>query len=313
VKPVALEIPDRRKAGHGALPTPVPVAPPALAKPPLLADLWTSFRDIARHHELLVELTRRDLRIRYTQAVMGVLWAVLTPLVVALSGWMIRFGMSYLAGATLRPAELGGIAVKAVAWSFFTGALSFGTLSLTANLPLVTKVYFPRAILPLSAVSTQVVDTAIGAAALMLVLPFFGVTLHAGLLWVPVLLLLLLLFTSGLTLVGAAGNVFYRDVKHVVQLVTSFGIFFTPVFFDAGAFGPRGTRLLLLNPLGPIVEGLRLAIVDQHPLLEPIVSPAGVVTWSAGYLAYAAVWSVVVALGGALLFRRAEFTFAEYV
>ncbi|MBK8006612.1 MAG: ABC transporter permease [Gemmatimonadetes bacterium] len=305
--PTALDVPESRSPTTGA-----PMAPRP-ARPPALQDLWASMRDLAGHHELLVELTKRDLRIRYTQAAMGVLWAVLTPLVVALSGWMIRFGMSYLAGAPIRAPELAGIAIKAVAWSFFTGAISFGTLSLTANLPLVTKVYFPRAILPLSAVTTQMVDTAIGAAALLVVLPLAHIGVHRTLLWVPLLLALLVLFTSGLTLIAAAGNVFYRDAKHVIQLVTSFGIFFTPVFFDAGAFGPRGTRFLLLNPLGPVFEGLRLAIVDGHPLLVPIVNAEGTVLWSAAYLGYAALWAVGLAFFGALLFRRVEFSFAEYV
>jgi ABC-type polysaccharide/polyol phosphate export permease len=258
-------------------------------------------------------LTRRDLRIRYTQAAMGVIWAVLTPLVVALSGWIIRLVLSYMSGWPLVPATLAGIAVKAVAWSFFVGALGFGTGSITANLALVMKVYFPRQVLPLSAVLTQIVDSSIGAAALVVILPLFGVRPTGALLWVPLLILLLVGLTTGMTLLASCANVFFRDAKHLVQLVVSFGIFFTPVIFDADAFGPRGARLLMVNPLGPVLEGLRLAIVQGHDLATPLLTPAGAQLWSPWFLAWSAGWAVLGTAGASLVFHRAEAAFAEYV
>jgi ABC-type polysaccharide/polyol phosphate export permease len=270
-------------------------------------------RNILQYRELLGELTRRDLRIRYTQAVMGVIWAVLTPLVVALSGWIIRIGISYMAGYPLVRTELAAIAVKAVAWSFFVGALGFGTASVTANFALVTKVYFPRQVLPLSAVVTQIVDSSVGAAALGLLLPFLGVKLSSALLWVPLVAVLLVALTTGFTLIASCANVFYRDVKHVVQLVISFGIFFTPVIFNADAFGPKGIKLLMLNPLGPLLEGLRLAIVEGHNLWVPIRGVGGALTWSPWFLAWAAGWAILGGVIAAVIFQRAESAFAEYV
>jgi ABC-type polysaccharide/polyol phosphate export permease len=244
---------------------------------------------------------------------MGVLWAILTPLVVALSGWVIRIALSYLSGRVVGRVELAEVAVKALAWSFFIGALGFGTASITANYPLVTKVYFPRQVLPLSAVATQVIDSAIGAAALVIALPLLGVRPASTLLWVPLLVVLLVLLTTGLTLVAACANVFFRDAKHVVQLVTTFGIFFTPVIFNADAFGPRGVKVLMLNPLGPVLEGLRLAVAQGHDLSDRLLGAGGAVLWSPWYLGWSAGWAIVGTAVAALVFHRAESRFAEYV
>jgi lipopolysaccharide transport system permease protein len=279
----------------------------------ILVDLREIIGDFVRYHELLTELTMRDLRIRYKQAVMGVAWAVLTPLVVVLAGWVVRVAFSYLSGAPVARAELAGVAIKSVGWSFFVGALGFSTASIPANIALVTKVYFPRELLPVSALLTQVVDTAVGAAALLLLLPLFGVRATPALLWVLPLVVLLVLVTLAISLLASCANVFFRDARHLVQLVISFGIFFTPVFFDAAAVGPRGAWLLMLNPLAPILEGLRFAVVDGHNLLVPLVSPTGVALWSPWTLAYAAAWAILGSAASAVIFHRAEFKFAEYV
>ncbi|MEO8622310.1 MAG: ABC transporter permease [bacterium] len=277
----------------------------------------TELLDVVRHlfqyRELLVELTRRDLRIRYTQAVMGVVWAVLTPLVVALSGWVIRIGISYMSGYPLKAEEVGGIAIKALGWSFFSGALSFGTASITANYALVTKVYFPRQALPLSAVATQIIDSSIGAAALILILPFFGAKFTAALLWLPLLVFLLIGLTIGITLLASCANVFYRDAKHVVQMIISFGIFFTPVFFNADTFGPRGSRMLMFNPLGPVLEGMRRVITEGSNLAVSAPGASGAIGWSPWLLAWSALWAIGGTIAAAVVFQRAEMAFAEYV
>jgi ABC-type polysaccharide/polyol phosphate export permease len=278
-----------------------------------LAELRRMGRDVLRYRELLAELARRDLRIRYKQAVMGVLWAVLMPLVVALSGWILRLAFSYMAGAKPVPADLAAIAVKALGWSFFIGALSFGTASITANLALVTKVYFPRVVLPLSTVVTQIVDSAVGAVALLVVLPFLGVRWSAAFGWIPLLAVLLILVTIGVTLVASCANVFFRDARHIVQVVMSFGIFFTPVFFNADAFGPKGVPILMLNPIGPVLEGIRLVVVDGHNLAVPITNAAGALTWSPWFLASTAGWAVVGTAVAAVVFQRVEFAFADYI
>lgn len=273
----------------------------------LLGDLREIAGDLRRSRGLLHELARRDIRVRYKQAVLGIAWALLVPLTVALSGTLVRLLVATATGRSLDHLALAGIAIKSLGWAFFAGAIGLGATSVTANFALVTKVYFPREVLPMAAVVTQAADAAIGAFVLLVALPLLGVQISLALLWVPVLVVLLVCLTVGLVLLLSCANVFFRDVRHLVQLMLTFGIFFTPVFFDAGMFGERGARLLMLNPLAPILEGLRLVIVERHDLLRDAA------TWHPWYLAYAAICAVAALVGGALTFHRAQRRFAEHV
>jgi ABC-type polysaccharide/polyol phosphate export permease len=132
-----------------------------------------------------------------------------------------------------------------------------------------------------------------------------------------VLLALLILFTAAACLALSCANLFFRDVKYIVQVLLTFGIFFTPVFFEPRMFGQLGGRLMLLNPLAPLLEGLRLSIVHGHNLATPLVTTAAngasFPAWSPWYLVYSAAWAVLGLVASALMFHRAEAVFAEYV
>jgi lipopolysaccharide transport system permease protein len=283
------------------------------ATPTYAEDLREAATELWRFREMLYQLTLRDVRIRYKQAVIGFGWALLMPALVVPSGCLVRYAMTRKSGVPLDLAGIASIAVKALPWSFFVGTISFATQSLTGNLQLVSKVYFPRAVLPLAATLGQLFDAAIGALVLALVLPFLGVRLSAALLWVPVLVLLLFLLAVAASLFLSCANLFFRDVKYLVQVALTFGIFFTPVFFDPAMMGQKLARLIMLNPLSPLLEGLRLAIVDRHDLLMPLVAPDGMVIWSPAYLVYATL-SALLGLGvSAMIFHRSEFVFAEYI
>jgi ABC-type polysaccharide/polyol phosphate export permease len=263
-------------------------------------------------------MTLRDLRVRYKQAVMGFGWAILMPVLIVAAGALVKYAMARMAGTTLQAGDLAGMAVKAVPWAFFVGAIGFATVSLTSNINLVTKIYFPREVFPLSAVLTQVFDSAIGSATVvMLVFVVWGVQPSVQLLWVLPLALLMVLFTMAASLLLSCGNLFFRDVKYLVQVFLTFGIFFTPVLYDAQVFGPVGCPLMMLNPLAPLLEGLRLAVVEHHNLALPLVitSPAGesVMAWHPGFLAYAAALAVLGGLGAWWIFHALEFVYAEYV
>lgn len=274
-----------------------------------LGEIWTS-------RELVAQLVMRDIRVRYAQAVMGFAWAILMPLVIVLAGTMIRVAMATVSGRPLVPSMIGATAVKGLTWAFFSGALGTTTASLLANKPLVTKLYFPREVLPVSAVLAQVFDSSIGALALLLALPFLGLTISAALLWVPLLVLLLFVFTSAVGLFTSCANLFFRDVKYMVQVVLTFGIFLTPVFFEPVMLGPLGGRLLMLNPISPIIEGMRLAVIDGHNLLEPLTvynrRGVGVLSWTPWYLVYTGVWAFGGVLASMRIFRRSAVVFAEY-
>jgi ABC-type polysaccharide/polyol phosphate export permease len=283
------------------------------AKPSYASDLREAGIELWRFREMLYQLTLRDVRIRYKQAVIGFGWALLMPALVILSGCLVRYAMTRTTGTALNLNSIASISVKALPWAFFVGTISFATASLTGNLQLVSKVYFPRAVLPLAATLGQAFDAVIGSAVLAAILPFLGVRFSMTLLWVPVLALLLFLFTVAASLFLSCANLFFRDVKYIVQLMLMFGIFFTPVFFDPEMMGPKLARLVMLNPLSPLLEGLRLAIVDRHDLLQPLISPEGVAIWSPAYLVYAAAWASIGLVVSAMIFHRSEFVFAEYI
>ncbi len=276
-------------------------------------EVWT---DLWVYRDLLHQLVRRDIRIRYKQAAMGFAWAILIPLVIVLAGIVVRYAMARLAGSELEVVHISGMAVKALGWAFFVGGINFSVNSLVGNMALVGKIYFPREVLPLSAVLAQSFDSGIGAIALAAALPLLGVSYSWSVLWVPLLAVMLFLLTAALGLILSCANLFFRDVKYLVQVAVTFGIFFTPVFFEPVMFGSTGAEIMMLNPLSPILEGLRLAVVEGHNLAYPFVETSeGGTTWSwtPWYLVYGAAVPLVCIFGGSLLFHRLEFVFAEYV
>jgi ABC-type polysaccharide/polyol phosphate export permease len=309
-----------------ALPALTPVAskPEPTPPPPQLVQRPSAFRDLAEiahdfwsHRELLYEITLRDIRIRYKQAVMGFGWAVLMPALIIGAGLLIKVAMANFAGHVLRPSDIASLTVKALPWSFFVGAIGFASASLLANITLVTKVYLPREVFPVAATIAQAFDTSISAVAVAIALPFMGVAFSWALLWVPVLAILLFLFTTAVGLLLSCANLFFRDVKYIVQVLLTFGIFFTPVLFDASMLGSPGSTLVMLNPLSPFLEGLRLSIVEGHNLLQPLTTLGANgqahLVWSPWYLAYGFVCSIGGLLACAVLFHRLEFIFAEYI
>lgn len=298
-------------------PPPLAMREPRLPERPARRPLGPALRaravELWHGRGLLYELTRRDVRVRYAEAVLGVVWALLTPALVVLSGVLVRVALAHAAAEPGRRTLLAaGIAVKAVPWAFFTGAVVSGTVSLTAHAGLLTKVYFPRMVLPLSAVLVHAVDLGAGALAVVVLLAVAGVGATTALLWVPVLLALLLLLAAAAALALSCANLFWRDVRHLVQLVVTFGLFVTPVFVEPAMLGARGARLMMRNPLAPLLEGLRLAVMDGHDLLRPLVGAGGVVAWRPGDLAYAAAWCVGGFAAAAVLFVRLERRFADH-
>lgn len=302
------------------MPTPSsPPATPALAAPraTILRDFVAIGRDYWNYRFLLYQVTLRDIRIRYKQAVMGFGWALFMPALVVLAGLLIKIAMATFAGKPLQTSDIASVTVKAIPWSFFVGAIGFAAASLLSNIQLVTKVYLPREVFPVAATVAQAFDTAIGATVATIVLPFLGVPLSWSLLWVPVLAVLFFIFTAAVGLFLSCANLFFRDVKYIVQVLLTFGIFFTPVLFDASMLGSKGAPLLMLNPLSPFLEGFRLCVVEHRHLLETVttIGAAGqsILVWSPWYLLYAFVWSIGGFVAASLYFHRLEFVFAEYI
>ena len=280
----------------------------------MVRDIAEIIGELRRSRDLLTQLTLRDIRVRYKQAAFGFAWALVVPVTIVLAGLAVRVAISYASGHPLETAQLARIAVKSIPWAFFIGCIGTGTPSLVGNITLVTKIYFPREVLPVAACLAQSFDSLIGVIAVALILPFLHVPASLQLLWVPMLLALLWMLAAASVLFLSCANLFFRDVKYMVQVFLSFGIFFTPVLVDAPMFGPRAAPIIMLNPIAPILEGLRLAVVDHHNLLTPVISsPGGWVSWHPWYLAYSAVWAVGGLFFAALFFHRSERRFALYV
>jgi ABC-type polysaccharide/polyol phosphate export permease len=274
------------------------------------------YEELWRYRGLAYELIRRDIRVRYKQAVLGFAWAVLMPTLVVLASAAVRYAMAYIGGRPLGVQDLAGIAVKAVPWSFFVGSMGFASTSLVGQSNLVTKIYFPREVLPLASTLAQAFDACVGVLILLIAFAVLRIDYGVAALWAPALALLVLLLTAGLGLLVSCANLFFRDVKYIVHVFLSFGIFFTPVFFEPAMFGPLGARVMMLNPLAPLLEGLRLSVVTNHNLLETLIvhgRHGAVLAWSPWYLAYGSAFALVTFLAGLVVFHRAESKFAEYV
>ncbi len=291
------------------LPTPVY----ADRRPTLRGDLREIITELRQSREIVHQLTLRDIRVRYKQAVFGFAWAILIPASVVFAGLAVRIAFAYVAGKHIAMQTIAGIAIKSVPWGFFVGCLNTTTPSLVANKSLVTKIYFPREVLPIAAMLAQTFDSSIGLCLAALILPFLSVTPSVQLVWVPVLLGTLWLLSLALGLFLSCTNLFFRDVKYLVQVFVTFGIFVTPVLLEAPMYGPKGSKVMMLNPVGALLEGLRLAVVEHHNLLEPMYAPAGFLVWHVGYLLNAIAWAVAGLFLSAIYFHRSERRFAELI
>jgi lipopolysaccharide transport system permease protein len=249
--------------------------------------------------ELLLMLTWREIAIKYKQSVMGFFWAILMPCLIVLAGLIVRTGIAHVSGTPLASRDIAGLMVKALPWAFFVSAVRFGTNSLATNNNLVTRSNCPRIVFPLASVLSALFDMAIALGPLVVLLAVVGVPLTWSLLWVLPLMALIVALASALSVLLATANLFYRDVKYIVEVFLTFGIFFTPVLFDAQMLGPW-ENWVMLNPLAPLLEGLNAAVVLGH---------APDLAWTA----YSAFAVCALAAAAAFAFRRLEPIFADCI
>ena len=275
--------------------------------PFIVRELWGA-------RELVMQFVLRDIRIRYAQALFGFAWALLMPMLIVLSGLMFKLVISSLSGRPIEDTGIASLAVKSLPWAFFSGAISVSTQSIISYSGLIGKVYFPREALPLSAVIAQLFDLAVGTIAISIALLFLGVVPGASAFWALPLAVLFITFTTGMALLLSCANLFFRDVKYIVQVVLNFGVFATPIFFEPYMLGARGARILMALPLSPFIEGMNVAIVQGHSLLETVyvaTATGAVLAWSPWYLLYAMLTSLASVVIGVLVFRRFSGKFAE--
>jgi len=218
----------------------------------------------AAYFELLMNLTKREVRGRYSQSLFGIGWAIAQPLAAMIVFTIVfsRLGRIPSGGA---PYPIFAY-VALVPWFFFSSSVNSGTVSLVTYRDIVTKTYFPREIVPLAQVCSRLIDFFVAAALFVLLMTYYRVGLGPWGLLAPAFFVLLILFTVGVTLFTSALNVFYRDVNPVVQIALQLWLYLTPVAYPLSAVPERFRPLFVLNPLSSIVEGFRSSIVfDRAP------------------------------------------------
>lgn len=255
-------------------------------------------QELFSYRALLYMIVWRDIKVRYKQSVMGVLWAILMPVLIVGAGIVVRYAYAVASHTPLRFDDVIVVSVKSIPWAFLVSSVRFSCQSLISNSNLVTKIYFPKEIFPIAAVASQLFDFTVASAALVVLLAVTHTGFSVYLLWGPVLLFTLILLAVGIGLLVSAGSLFLRDVKYIVEVFLTFGIFFTPVFYDSAMFGQKG-RYLLLNPAAPILEGFASVIQRQPP--------------NYAWLAYSFVFATVTALVSYTVFKKAEPAFAESI
>jgi len=244
-----------------------------------LSELWA-------YRELLLFLTWRDVQLRYRQTALGVAWAILQP-VLSMLVFSVFFGALARMPSDGLPYPLFAYC-GLLPWQLFAFALTSSASSLTANERLVTKVYFPRLILPLSSVLAGLVDFAIAFVLLVPMLVAYGVRPGPALVWLPLCVLLALGAAIAVGLGLGALNVRYRDVRHALPFLTQLWLFVTPIAYPSSLVPERYRALMGLNPMAGVVEGFRWAILGlpEPPLALLAVSSLMVLFGLAAGLAY---------------------------
>jgi lipopolysaccharide transport system permease protein len=271
-KPVVIIEPSRTGAGLG------------------LRDLWA-------YRELLVFLAWRDLKVRYKQTVLGVLWVLLQPLLMTVI-FTVFIGFLVRVPTGGRPYAL-LVYIGLLPWTFFSSAVLQSGTSIVSNAHLITKVYFPRLIIPAAAVTARLVDFAISFVILAGLMIYYRAGLTAQIAMLPVLILMVALLALGFGMLVSALNVKYRDIGVMLPVVLQLWMFVSPVVYPLALVPEKWRVVYSLNPMVGIISGFRSAILGDA------------FDWPA--LAVSAAVAVVLPIYSAYLFRRVERGFADII
>jgi len=256
-------------------------------------------KELWEYRELLYFLIWRDIKVRYKQTALGVLWAVIQPLMTMVV-FSIFFGNLGKMPSDGIPYLIFSFAAL-VPWTLFATGLTMGTTSLVGSSNLIKKVYFPRLIIPTASVLAGVVDFVIAFAVLLVMMLFYGIIPTLNIIWLPVFVLLTLITALGISLWLSALNVAYRDVKYVIPFLTQIWLFATPIAYSSSLLSEQWWRnVYAINPMVGVVEGFRWALLGTN-------------TQPGGMALVSAVASVLLLVSGAYYFRRMEKTFADIV
>jgi len=263
----------------------------------LIADWREMLQEQVEYRELLFQMVKRDLLLRYKQTAMGFGWAIFMPLVNTVVFTVIFTKVADLKTPVAYPVyAYCGLWV----WNFFASSLRFAVVSLTGNANLVGKVYFPREIFPFTAILVSFVDFIVAGTVLAALMIYYQVAPTWSILMLPGVAAVHLAITAAVALLVSLANLFYRDVKYLFELVLSVWMFLSSALYPLDRVeGTLGT-IMRLNPMTAIIDGYRACLLGI-----PMSDPVG--------LGVAGVVSVVLLIASWLIFHRAEFAFAENV
>jgi lipopolysaccharide transport system permease protein len=262
------------------------------------------WQDILRYKELFYMLSWRDLKVRYKQTILGVAWSIVRPLLT-----MIIFTLVFSKAANLKaddPSVPYAIFVMAgvLPWQFFANAVGEASNSLIGNAGLLSKVYFPRLIIPASAIVTSLVDFMITLILLVGVFIFYGFMPSSKIIFLPLFIILNFVTALGISLFITALNVKYRDFRYIIPFIIQFGLYISPVGFGTKALTSKLPEVLqnvfMLNPMVGIIDGFRWCCFENTPLSIPSV------LWSMGV-------TVFFLMLGVTTFRKMERSFADLI
>jgi homopolymeric O-antigen transport system permease protein len=276
--------------------TSLPEKPLVVLEP---GNSWTAInlRDLWIYRELFYFLIWRDVKVRYKQTVLGVVWVVIQPLLTTLVftiflGVLVRVPSNNIPYPLLVYSGL-------LPWAFFSSAITGSGNSLVANAHLITKVYFPRMIVPGAAIGGRLLDFGIALIILAALMIYYGVQATGNLLMLPLLIALITMFTWGFGMWVSALNVRYRDIGVILPVFIQLWMFVSPVAYPVNLVPAKWRWLYFLNPLAGIIEGFRAAILGLE------------FNW--GPLAYATVITFVLFIYSAYAFRQMEKSFADII
>ena len=256
-----------------------------------LSDLW-------KYRELIYFLTWRDIKVRYKQTLLGALWAILQP-VLSMVVFTIFFGGLLNVSSEGQPYAVFAYTAL-LPWGVFSKALTDAGRSLVINRNMITKVYFPRLVVPISSVLGGVVDFLIAFVVLLGLMVYFQVTPTAAIWTLPFFLILALITALGVGLWLSALNVIYRDIGYVLPFLTQFWFYITPVVYSSTEVPENWRLVYALNPMVGVVEGFRWALLGKEAAPDLMVMVSAVI-------------AVVVLISGMFYFRRMERSFADLV
>ena len=261
---------------------------------------WISLKlkEVWNYRELMYFLIWRDIKVRYKQTVLGAAWAIIQPFFTMIV-FTIVFGRIAKIPSDGIPYPIFSYAAL-VPWTLFASGLGRASNSMVGSSNLIKKVYFPRLCIPIAAILAGLVDFFLSFLMLIAMMFYYGITPSLNVIWLPLLILLALTTSLGVSLWFSAMNVKFRDIGYIVPFITQIWLFMTPIVYPSSLLSEPWKTLYGINPMAGVVEGFRWALLSTDTAPQPIIIVSSLVAFT-------------ILIGGLMYFRRMEKTFADIV